>query len=226
MDEYFKELINNDILNIDMLLNIYLVVNSGRIATLLEFANLMQKYTEKEFIDNLKYIIKNINKKIFDSNEKLDIYLERKYPDIRYLIFKQKNLTNILNYLKNNDFEYGLGNILEMSFPGGIFYDFYKPRLIGSIKVNNIDLFVDAFVIIDYYRQQEILKKNLEDKVEKYNNILKNIDYYCEYIIKYDHGVSHRMEQYKKGNILYIKFFIDDYINDFNNNINYSLENI
>lgn len=208
---FVKHIIDNNIFNAEMILNMFLVLKDCRKATLLEYANVKNNISHIHFFNSITTII-NIFKSI--TGQQLSIYLENEKPFPRYLIYNFDKYPMLTHNLQNNDHDFVLGKILEITFPGENFYDFRKARLSGLIMIGDINLFAEIFVVKDYNHEYSCLRNNLVHKVEKWNSILENIGLKCEYEIKYDDGLDYREKKYKEKDYEYIYNHIDEYVND------------
>jgi hypothetical protein len=218
---YIKDILDTK-LSKDMIINIYLVSQGVRYAILLEYTNIRDKINIKTFYQQVLEIINFIN---IHLTEPLTIYEEDLEPFPRILICKQKNYFNILYHLKiEPDYQFQLGRILEMSYPGNDFYNFLVPRLGARIYVGLDDLFAETCV--EQEGREKIIRENMDLKIEIYNSVLKKIGLECYYEIKRDDGFNYRLEQIKNKNLEYIAKNIKDYLNDLYNEFEYSKEEV
>jgi hypothetical protein len=214
--KFVKNMIDNNIFNKEMIINILLVLKGARKTTLLEYANVKNNMSHIDFFNSITTII-NIFKSI--TGEQLSIYLENEEPYPRYLIYNFDKYPNMTQELQKEEHDFELGKILEMTFPGGNYYDYNQHRLTGLIMIGDINLFAEVFVVKDYEHEYKCLKKNLENKVNKWNLELKEIGLKCKYIIKSDDGFEYRKKKYEEKDIVYIRDHIDEYMNDHYNEL-------
>jgi hypothetical protein len=209
--EFVKHLLTNHVFSEEMVINIFLVLKGARKSTLLEYANVKNTISHYNFLNSILTII-NIFNSICD--QKLAIYLENEKPYQRYLVYKSQDFHTITQSLNKQDHDFELGKFLEMTFPGGNFYDFNQPRFTGLIQINDISLFAETFVVQDYKHEYRCLRNNLEYKIKKWNIILREIGLECYYTIMYDDGFEYRKMKYEKKDFEYIRDHIDEYMND------------
>jgi hypothetical protein len=221
LTDYIKEILDTK-LSCDMILNIYLVSQGVRYATLLEYVNIRDKINIKTFYQQVLEIINFIN---IHLSEPLTIYKEESEPFDRLLICKQKNYFNIFYYLNCElDYQFQLGRVLEMSYPGNDFYNNLMPRLTARISVGLYDLFVET--CIEQEGREKIMRENMDLKIKLYNSVLEKLGLKCHYEIDSDDGFNYRLEQIKNRNLQYITKNIKDYLNDLYNDFEYSKEEI
>lgn len=220
MENYINSIIS--MFDIEIVIDIYLVATDARKCCLLEYANFKNKYTITMFYNNILTIINNVNNYI---ENKLTIFEENIYPYPRLLICKLNDYTHIFNTLKTchyKDYEYQLGSLLEMLYPGNDFYNFNKPRITGRILINNICIYAETFTYYDFEIEYCCIYQHLSEKVSKFNNILNNLNISCEYSIVQDDGLEYRVKQINKNNLKYVQENVRDYINDIYNDFKYS----
>lgn len=224
LEEYIQTIIKNNIFDSEMTINLYLVAKAVRRCCLLEYANIKNKYTRDTFYKTIVKIINHINNFIID---KLTIFEENIYPYPRLLICKSNDYTNIFYKLKTchyKDYEYQLGLVLEMLYPGGDFSNFHKPRLTGRIFINDIYLYAETFIVKDFEIDYFCLENNLSEKINKFNSVLKELNLNAEYSILYDDGLDYRIKQINENNKKYVQEHLQDYLNDIYNDYQYSKE--
>jgi hypothetical protein len=225
LEQYIQNLIINNIFSCEMILNIYLVAKSVRKTCLLEYANIKNQYNIQDFFKKILKIIDDINSFHY---EKLTIYEENiNYP--RLLICKLNNYNEIFIKLKTCyylDYEYQLGSLLGMLYPGNDFYNFHKPRITGRIFINNIYLYAETFIVENYEMDYCCLENHLLEKIEKFNIVLKELNLIAEYNISYDDGLDYRIKKMNENNHKYVQKNIHDYLNDIYNDHAYSKEQL
>jgi hypothetical protein len=225
LEQYIQNLIINNIFSCEMIVNIYLVAKSVRKTCLLEYANIENEYNIQSFYKHISKIIDDINSFHY---EKLTIYEENiNYP--RLLICKLNNYNEIFIKLKtchHLDYEYQLGSLLEMLYPGNDFYNFHKPRITGRIFINNIYLYAETFIVENYEMDYCCLENHLLEKIEKFNIVLKELNLITEYSISYDDGLDYRIKKINENNHNYVQENIHDYLNDIYNDHEYSKEQL
>jgi hypothetical protein len=224
MESYINSLLSN--YDNEIIINIYLVAKAARNCCLLEYANFKNKYSITNFY---KIILNTINHLNSISNTKITIYEENIYPYPRLLICNLNDYTKIFNTLKSchyKDYEYQLGTLLDMLYPGDDFCNFHKPRITGRIFINNICLYAETFIINNYEMDYCCLDYHLSEKINKFNSILSVLNIKCDYSITHDDGLDYRIKQINKNNTNYVAKHIGDYLNDIYNDHIYSNEQL
>jgi len=227
MEKYITALLDEDRFMPEFILNTYLVATDVRYACLLEYANVIDVITIEKFYSKINILLNRLNTKF---NTNLIVMEETLQPYPRLLICKQENYLKIFRKLRpeTKNYDYYLGNVLEMVYPGGNYYDYTLPRLIGHINLyfdgKNINIFSETFVINKYKEDFCCLKYYLKEKVKKFNKVLEKIELKCYYEIIKNDGTNIRLNKLEEKNEKYIIENINFYQNDIFNDFKYTDE--
>jgi hypothetical protein len=227
MEKYISTLLDEERFIPEFILNIYLVATSVRYACLLEYANVFNIITIEKFYYKINLLLDRLNTKF---NTNLIVMEETLEPYPRLLICKQENYLKIFKKLRpeTKNYDYYLGNVLEMIYPGGNYYDHTLPRLIGHINLdfdtNIINIFSETFVINNYKEDLYSLEYYLGEKVKKFNQVLEKIELQCYYKIIKNDGTNIRLNKLEEKDDNYIIENINFYENDIFNDFKYTDE--
>jgi len=206
--DYLINLIDKYPYLFDELINIYLVIENIREATLIETENFRNKMLDIN--ENLK-ILKELCKKY-----KLEFYEENNELQ-RYLVTKKKSLEI---YIKNaeHDNDIALGKILGFLCVGHDYSNINTRRLTGIINVEYNDLFSD--IIVEICEADKITTKNLEEHLEKKVKLISSKlsnEFTVTYQIQTDIPQIERIQMLENHNIDFIREFQDLYTQDLDN---------